>query len=324
MEAEVRRHAVHVLLHDTNLSSEVILGAFGILDKASARAAHLRAQGDAAQAKQVCAAGLMAEQSSDDVLCGNMSLAAFSNLMAAAFIAFKVYTPSSVVTCSDFTSQVARWLRHYMALVDLIKAERDVLQSIEWTIPTTTRYECVLEMLSNMALHDVVKLCATDCPLCTAPVHKPVKLPCGHTCCHRCVSIMRSNGFTAKMTCPACCSGVPALAQAHYNAVRTSMPLNKELRRATAYSLLAPSIRDDGLYARAVLWAAAHLCSERKHLPSPPSWVPHLYDDAAYLKSIVMRHGVSISTAYTRGQAGTLFSDTCMLLGKKRKLCAVV
>lgn len=281
---EARYHAMRVLLYDTCLPAEAILGAFAILNKA-----------------KTPVRGLSPRYQLDD-------------LLAAAFVAYKVYTTNCMPTRTDFMRNVLPELLPCVQSIDLETAELRMLESVSWTVPATTRYDCVLALLCQLAPHDVATLCATDCTICTGVVEQPTKLPCGHVCCRGCIATMSCHGFGRRQACPACCGTMAKDEYAHYATVRTMMPLKLEIDRALGYSVLAPHIPDDGLFARAVLWAAAHMAYERKM----PVWVPKLFDEE-YTKRAVALAGLSISTAYDRGVPGTLVAPL-LSHANKRKL----
>ena len=320
----MRRHAVHTLLYETHLPAEVILGAFSILDKVNDNFHVAQSSGSqpAHHLQLLQRASLMTAESTS-ALC---------NLMAAAFIAYKVYTTNCAPCLNDFFSNVLPdYLPHVKAVKDnIMRAEQDVLAAINWTVPTRTRFDCVLEVLAEMAEHTTVHCSAQDCTICNSPVENPYKLPCGHDCCRGCVATMTCHGFRRKHACPACCKGLPLLAYHHYSAIRTMMPLKLEIDRACAYSVLASPIKDCDLFARAVLWAAVYLMSERKVKARIPTWLPHLYNSEKNCpQHKVVMAGMDIATAYAKGKPGTLQLSKMPVpslasKSKKRKFIAIV
>jgi len=286
--SEARHHALRLLLYDTCLPIESILGAFMILDKA-----------------ETPTHGASPRYRLDD-------------LMAAAYVAYKVYTTNCSPTRTDFRCNLLTELQPCVRRIDMQAAELRMMESVAWTVPSTTRYDCVLALMYQMAAHDETIVRANDCTICKGPVENPTQLPCGHMCCRGCIATMVCNGFPRTHVCPACCQALPEHAHAHYITMRTMMPLKLEIDRALGYSLLAPHIANDGLYARAVLWAAVHLTCERKYVPALPSWETYLYDDEQYTRRNIALAGISISTAYDRGAAGTLVLPP-VACGKKRK-----
>ena len=317
-----RRQAVHILLYETHLPAEAILGAFAILDKASnsAQAAHSTGSESCAYLDTLRSAGLMALKHEH----------AFCNLMAAAFVAYKVYTTNCMPTMKDFLENMLPDFKpRVQALQSQIKlAEQRVLSAISWTVPTRTRFELVLRLLAQMAEHTCVECASQDCTICNSTVDNPYKLPCGHTCCRGCVATMACHGFGRKHACPACCKGLQLLAYHHYSALRTLMPLKLEIDRACVYSVLAEPIDDDELFARAVLWAAVYLLNERKVPVRLPNWLPLLYDaEKNCPQHKVVMAGMDIATAYAHGKPGTLQRTNVTVplpMSRKRKFVAVV
>ena len=113
------------------------------------------------------------------------------------------------------------------------------------------------------------------------------------------------------------------MAYPHYAAVRTMMPMERELERALAQTLLLPHIDEDSVFARAVLWAAVHMTIQRTPSMDIPAWFPHMFDSEKHSKQIIARHGIQISTAYVVGHAGTVGRHVQPLADKKRKFSAL-
>ena len=299
MEHAVRRRALGLLLYETHLPVEAILGAFNILDRTSS----LR-----------------------DSLLADLTLttASLTQLMAAAWIAYKVNTTNCVPRMEHFQQIIMKPLQRRARSLNTRGAEVALLDRLRWHVSTTTRYDCVLQLLSKLAPFDVIRVPADHCTICRGPVEQPTRLDCGHTCCHGCVATMKCHGFSSKQRCPSCSSSsITAMAYPHYAAVRTMMPIKREVERALAHTLLLPHIGEDSVFARAVLWAAVHMTIERTPAMDVPAWFPHMFDSEKHSKHIIARHGIQISTAYVVGHAGTVGRHVQPLTDKKRKFSAL-